>query len=61
MSRPAASPSHLAEVGDDRNLDQTMGVSPPPGAPFVCLAEAPDDIVRRCVPHAFACSPMNVA
>ena len=25
-SRPAASPSHLPEAGDDRNLDQTMGV-----------------------------------
>ena len=26
QSRAAASPSHLAEAGDDRNLDQTMGV-----------------------------------
>ena len=41
LSRPATSPSHLTEAGDDRNLDQTMGVQLPPGAPFMCLPEAP--------------------
>ena len=43
VSRTAA--SRLAEAGDDRNLDRTMGVSPPPGARCVCLAEAPDAAV----------------
>ena len=27
----------------------------------MCPAEAPADIVRRCVAHAFACSYFNIA
>ena len=62
LSRRAASAPHLLEAGDDRNLDQKRWVlGSPREPPFVCLPEAPADIVHRCVAHAFACNATKIA